>query len=77
MRRSAQGGAADIAMLAMLMLQRNKTLKDLGFTLLMQARPRTVGVYMSFQVFSVCVSKRERASKCVCLCVHVRGRVCE
>ena len=35
-----QGGAADIAMLAMLQLNESKLLKDLGFKLLMQARLR-------------------------------------
>lgn len=35
-----QGGAADIAMLAMLQIEKSKKLKDLGFRLLMQARER-------------------------------------
>lgn len=33
-----QGGAADIAMLAMLQIERSRKLRDLGFELLMQAR---------------------------------------
>jgi len=40
-----QGGAADIAMLAMLQLRRSQELKRLGYKLLMQARLARVGVW--------------------------------